>query len=261
MNRAAASSLVRTALLATALAACAAQRSEVVEREVVVTMPLAADPAHEPWPPPGHESVPRPAPTGETVEFAPDPGGVPVLEFLATIQRRTGAIVLYDEATNQKLRSRLTWVGTWRVPTSRVLDFARSVLFAHNMVLVPLGPQEGVPSYALLDQNNPQVKAHPVFLREQEVLGYADCDGLYVVTVLRLRDIVDSGRARQALSTMTTQTANIGRIQDVPGGRAILVADFAPTVAAMKRVLDEVNRSAVPLAPPPAAAPAPVPAK
>lgn len=56
---------------------------------------------------------------------------------------------------------------------------------------------------------------------------------------------MDTTRLRNALSPISTQTAGIGRISDVPD-RWLLVADFAPVVATMKRLVDRVNAETAP---------------
>lgn len=220
--------------------------------EVVVTVPLAAGPnaappQWEPWPPAGAVNIARAPATGPIVELTCPPGGMKTLDLLRLLQEKTGAVVLYDTLTNQKLKTTdVEWFGTWRVPTSRLVDAVRAVLHHENLLLVPIGLGGEGEAYFVQDQNNPVIKGRPVWLPETEVLAHEECDGLYVVTTLRVRDMVDTSRVRQALTSMTTMSASIGRIQDVPGGRTILIGDFAPVVAAMKRVVDEINARAVP---------------
>jgi hypothetical protein len=262
-------------VLCAGLAACATQGgAEPAEPEArAEDAPAAAEPAKggaattpkaaaapyvwETWPPPdAAPPVARPAPSGEVVELPTHPQGVAVLDLLAFVTQQTGTVFLYDEGTNPKIRTaRVQYVGAWRVPRSRVLDTVRTAFATNNLVLVPVGTPEQSGAWAVLDQNNPAVKSKPVYVPENELLGYADCDGLYVVTSLRVRDTVDISRVRQALTAITSVVAGGGRIQDVPAARTIVVADFAPVAAAMKRLVDEMNRIAV-APPPPSAAPA-----
>jgi hypothetical protein len=110
-----------------------------------------------------------------------------------------------------------------------------------------------------MDQADPSLKSRPTYIDESQVFDYADRDGLYVVTALRVRDTVDATRVRNALSPLSTATAGIGRIQDMGGAggsRYLIVGDFAPVVAAMKRVLDVVNAGTPPSAAVQRAAPA-----
>jgi hypothetical protein len=244
-------------------AAMSVKATDAVAKSAAGTTPPAPN-VWEQWPPAdAPENVARPASSGEMVEFPSAPEGAKVLDLLAFVSQQTGATLFYDETTNQKIKTaRVQSVGNWRVPRSRLLDAVRAALSMQSLVLVPVGAQAEGGAWFVLDNNNAVSRNHPVVLRENEVLGYADCDGLFVVTTFRVRDTVDTGRMRQALTALLTQSAGGGRIQDVPGSRTVLVADFAPVVAAMKRVVDEVNRngsSPPPPVPPPPVPPPPVP--
>ena len=254
---------VLTMALAAALAACATKGGPAEDDATTATAPVAivaAAPVLESWPPADAGNVARPAPTGEVNEIVCPPGGMAALDLLRLVSEKTGVVIVYDEATNQKLKNaRLTTFGTWRVQRSRLVDMCRSALFEQNMVLAPLAAGGEATVWSVLDMNNPLLKTQPVFLTENQVLGYADCDGLYVCTTFRTRDTVDTSRIRNALTALTTQSASIGPVQDVPGARAVIVCDFAPVVATMKRLVDEINRNAVAPLPPPV--PVAVPAK
>ncbi|MCE9636354.1 MAG: hypothetical protein K8T90_11680 [Planctomycetes bacterium] len=251
-----------SALAVLVLAGCAGHRGEVAENDVTHEEPVvvtklaprpvtAAAPAApiewEAWPPADAVNLPREAPTGEMIELKSPPGGMPFLELAALVSEKTGAVIAYDPVGNQKLRTtRFEWAGTWRVQTSRLIDALRSILATSNQVIMPMSLGGDGAGYMIYDQNNPLMKMGVEWVPESRVLGYEHADGKYIVTVLRVRDMVDTVRLRQALTSQTTQIASIGRIQDVPGGRGIVVSDFAPVVAAMKRIVDEVNRTAVP---------------
>lgn len=227
-------------------AAASGEARAATKASSAASIPAAAAYEWETWPPPGEvREVERAAPTGEIVEIKFAPQGMSALELLSLVSEKTGAVLLYDDQSNQKLKTcRIQAVGTWRVPRSGLMDMCRAALSQQNMLAIPVGSAVGGEVWSVMDMNNPMVKTHPTWIPENAILGYADCDGLYVVTTFRVRDTVDTGRLRQALTSLVTQTASIGRIQDVPGSRTIVVGDFAPVVAAMKRVVDEVNRTA-----------------
>jgi hypothetical protein len=148
------------------------------------------------------------------------------------------------------------------IPEEQLFDWLQAVLSYRKLVLVPVGPKspDGKQQWFVMDQADPNLKSRPVWIDESEVSDYADRDGLYVVTTLRVRDTLEPVRARNALSPLSTATAGIGRIQD--NGRFLIVGDFAPVVAAMKRLLDRMNADTPPSAvlPPKPVAPATPPA-
>jgi hypothetical protein len=259
-------------LLASPLAACATPRGgdgQPAPNDAPAS--AAEEPKWEPWPPP---AAPRPAgaenaPSGPTVRFAAKNGGWTVAEAMEEVTRATGRPILYDGTNATFKQAKIEFLapgGAIEMPASEFFPFLQAVLSYRKLVLVPVGPKlaNGEQAWFVMDLADPSLKSRPVFLDESEVLEYADRDGLYVVTTLRVRDTVDAIRARNALSPLSTATAGIGRIQDM-GGRFLIVGDFAPVVAAMKRLLDRINAESEPYsmrpAPPPAAPAAPKPEK
>ena len=125
---------------------------------------------------------------------------------------------------------------------SKVFGWVQAALYAKGLVLVPVGPTrltEGG-TWQLMSDCDPVMRQSPVVLEESDVLAHEDRAGLLVMTTLRVPDGVDSTHMRNALSPISTQTAGVGRIQDVPG-RGLVIVDFAPVVAAMKRTVDAVG--------------------
>lgn len=243
--------LVLAAAWGAALGACASGGATTGPPGASPMQQVAAEDAPaatwEPWPPPGRTDVPRPEASGGTVEIVCPDGGMPALDLVRLVSKETGIAVSYDSSPQGKIKVvRIEWAGTLRVPRLRLLDAARALLAHHSLVLVPVGPEEGTETWMVLDMANPMVKSRPTWIPEEEVLAYADCDGLYVCTTLRIRDTVDTQRVRTALTPLATTTAGIGRVQDVPGTRHVILGDFAPVVAAMKRLVDEINRLAEP---------------
>lgn len=196
-------------------------------------------------PPGGAQAPVQPGnPDDPTITINPNPaGGWNILDLFQYIHKITGRSILFDEASNQKLKSKVTFVGSHVIRQSELFDWLQAVLSFNNMVLVPVGPvsPDGSKQWFCLDQNNPAIKTKPVYVAEDDILRYEERDGLYIVTSISLKNISDTGRVRQALTSLMTQTANIGRIQDVPGSRAVIIGDFAPVVAAMKRLVDYID--------------------
>jgi hypothetical protein len=266
MTRAFAVTLVL--LLCAPLCACASSRTgEGGPSGTAPAPPEAAsaqaadEPKWEPWPPP---EAPQPGgdahkPSGPTVRLAVRPGGWTVADVLEEVTRVTGRPILYDGTNATFKQAKIEFLCATdglEMQQSELFPFVQAALSYRKLVLVPVGPKlaNGEQAWFVMDLADPSLKSRPVFLEESEVLDYADRDGLYVVTTLRLRDTVDAVRARNALSPISTATAGIGRVQD-NGGRFLIVSDFAPVVAAMKRTLDRINAST----PPSAVRPAPTP--
>ena len=248
-------------LLALPLAACASPRageSAPSASSGDTTSAQAEEPKWETWPPTDRPAAEAPKPSGQVVRLLPREGGWPVADMLKHISEVTGRPILYDSTNATFKQAKVEFVGTPEMDETELFAFVQAALSYRKLVLVPVGPKLVGGGYAwfIMDMADPNLKSRPVFLDESEVLDYADRDGLYVVTTLRLRDTVDAVRARNSLSPLSTATAGIGRVQD-NGGRFLIVGDFAPVVAAMKRLLDRINAET----PPSAVRPAPAPPK
>jgi hypothetical protein len=211
----------------------------------------------EPWPPAQSAPAPRArVASGKTVTLEPRQGGWPVLELFEMVSQQTGRSILYDGSNATFKHAKIEFVGRHVVAEEDLFAWLQAVLSYRKLCLVPVGPKssDGKQQWFVMDQADPALKSRPVFIDESEVESYADRDGLYVVTSLRVRDTLDAQRARNALTPISTQTAGIGRITD--HGRFLVVGDFAPVVASMKRLLDRINAETTPaLATPPTPAP------
>jgi hypothetical protein len=244
------------------LSACASQKTsaEPVPAPVASEMPRE----WEPWPPASAAPVTRQAPadTGEVVKLLPKEGGWKVEELFDQVSKTLGVSILYDGYNATFKQAKIEFVGPFTIAQKDLFPWLQAVLSYRKLVLVPVGPRspDGKQQWTVMDQADPNLKSRPVYVDENEILDYADRDGLYIVTSLRCRDTVETNAARNALSPLSTQTAGIGRIQDVPGSRALVVGDFAPVVAAMKRMLDYINEFSTPTTPEPPA-PTPTPSK
>jgi hypothetical protein len=245
----------------TAVASCAtpntaAEQPGASESRVAAT-PAAPAPAREwePWPPAAAQKpAAAPAAAGPTFRIVAKPGGYRIEELLETIGKSAGISFLYDSGNATFKQARVEFVGDHVIQEKDLFAWLQAVLAFRKLVIVPVGPKtaDGKQQWFLMDQADPSLKSRPVFIDESEVFDYAERDGLYVVTTLRVRDTVDIQRARNSLSQISTQTAGIGRISDT-GGRHFIVGDFAPVVASMKRLLDRINAET------PAPAPTPAP--
>jgi type II secretion system protein D len=191
----------------------------------------------------------EPAKNGEEepVRLLPKDGGWKIDELFDQIHRTTGISILYDSGNATFKQAKVEFVGEHVIRQVDLFDWLQAVLSYRKLVLVPVGPKSPGTTkqqWFVMDQADPNLKSRPVYIKESEIENYADRDGLYVVTTLTLEHINDTQRVRNALSPLSTQTAGIGRITDIAGSRALIVGDFAPVVAAMKRLLvyiDVVN--------------------
>lgn len=194
-----------------------------------------------PQPEPPKPDEPKPVKT--PVRLLPKEGGWQIVELFDQIHRTTGISILYDGTNATLKQAKVEFVGVHTIDVDELFDWLQAVLSYRKLVLVPVGPAgvDGKQQWFVMDQADPNLKSKPVYVDERTIEKYADRDGLYVVTTLTLENISDTTRVRNALSPLSTATAGIGRIQDIPGSRTLIVGDFAPVVAAMKRLLKYID--------------------
>ncbi len=204
----------------------------------MTTSAFAQDPA-PPVPP-----APEPEDGERKLMLSPQEGGWKIEDLFRQIHKSTGRSILYDSGPQSKVKTgKVDFIGTHVVRESELFDWLQAVLSFSSLVLVPVGPPspDGKQQWYCLDQSNAMVKTRPVYIAEKDIFDYADRDGLYVVTSVTLKHISDTGRVRTALTALATSASGIGRVQDVPGSRSVILGDFAPVVAAMKRLLDYID--------------------
>jgi general secretion pathway protein D len=162
-------------------------------------------------------------------------------EFLDVISKATKKPLLYDpngqRIRNQKMGSSFSH----RVPRDKLFITFRSILSFYELTLVPIGPK-GYEIYLAIDSRstNNFVKNKAVYVDYRELEEVSDHDGLYISCAIPVKHIANLTTLRTALSTMVSP-AGIGRVHEVPGSNNIIIMDFAPTVAAMARLIQQMD--------------------
>ncbi|MHC4973010.1 MAG: secretin N-terminal domain-containing protein [Planctomycetota bacterium] len=164
-----------------------------------------------------------------------------ITDFLDVISKSTGKPLLYDP-NGQRIRGQALGAGfTHEIPKDRVFDTFRAILAFYELVLVPIGPR-GYEIYLVIDSRstNNFVKNKAVYVDHKDLEQYEDHDGLYISCAIPLTHIENLTTLRTALSTMVSP-AGIGRVHEVPGSNSIIIMDFAPTVAAMAKLIKQMD--------------------
>lgn len=186
--------------------------------------------------PPAVPAVPK---GKDLVQITPKEGGWKIEELFRTIAEYTGESIVYDPAAPQIARKTIEFVGTQVVPKDQLFSWFQSLLSFQRIILVPVGPRD-FEQWMALDLNATSITNRPIFVQEDEIENWADRDGVYIVTTITVKNMGDTSRARNALAQLSTR--QIGRINDVPGNLSFVVADFAPVVASMFRLLRAMDK-------------------
>lgn len=165
-----------------------------------------------------------------------------LLKGLSKISNRPIVWQTDDKAITAK---KLTGSQEFKAPKGKLFDMVRALLTFEEVVLIPIGPP-GYEIYVAMDARALQsqfiLKNKPTYveLTDTNVGDYENQDGLYIATTIKVRNIDNLRDARQALQRIITQN-NIGSVQEVPAARAFVVTDFAPNVAAIYRLIKEMD--------------------
>ncbi len=200
----------------------------------------AAADAHAQQAPPAPSEPEEPG----LVRVTAQAGGWAVTDLFEHISKATGRSILYQSTNAAVKNSKVEFIGDHVIRDDQLFDWLQSVLAYHKLVLVPVGPigPDGKQQWFVMDQADPNLRSRPLYIQEKDIFDYENRDGLFVVTTLTLEFIADTARVQRALAPLSTQTAGIGRIQEITGTRALIVSDFAPVVAAMKRLLVFIDK-------------------
>ena len=182
-------------------------------------------------------------PGEKTLDFQCPSGGMTLLALLESVNNQSNRSVLFDSEIQKKIEGRkILFMGTYRIPRSRLFDWLQGVLSFQNYILIPIGPT-GHEQWMVVDVTNPTIRSRPTYVAEEDLDAWKDRDGVYIVSTLRVKnlDAGDLQRARTGIQQLLTTTATIGRINEVPGQNAFIIADFAPVVYASKRLLEAMD--------------------
>jgi general secretion pathway protein D len=212
--------------------------------------PPPAPKAPDPAPPAG--PAPAPAPQDPVTDSKPGEAyvsinspkeGFTLLALLEAVNKQAERSVIYDSNIQTKMdKVKIQFVGSYRIPRSRLFDWLQGVLSFSQYILIPIGP-EGAEQWMVVDLVNQAIRSRPTYVREEDLDKWKDRDGVYIVCTLRAKNLDqnDSQRARTAIQQLLTTSANIGRINEVPGQNAFVIADFAPVVYASKKLLEAMD--------------------
>ena len=162
-------------------------------------------------------------------------------DFLDVVAKSTGKPVLYDP-NNQRIRNVKFGASiALKVPQERLLDKFRALLSYFELTMVPVGPR-GYETLLVLDSRstNNLIKNKAEVVEFDQLEKHADRDGVFISCAIPVRNIENLTTLRTALSTMVSP-AGIGRVHEVPGSHSIIVMDFAPTVAAVARLIRRMD--------------------
>ncbi len=181
----------------------------------------------------------HPVTGGESIEVDLGERGMAFGDLFALVHEHTDHALFWDPHNAAIKSRRVQGVGSVRIARGDLLAWVQDIAKQSGLVVRPLGPQSRR-QWTVMDQAHPGLVSNAVFVAEDDLYKYRGREGVYVNSALTVPEGVDPARARMALSQLSTKTAGLGRINDLPGANVLTVGDFADIVAQMRRLLDEM---------------------
>ncbi len=170
-------------------------------------------------------------------------GGLELTELLKGLTRVHKTPIVWQEGDKSLQGKKITGAQEFRAPSSKLFELIRALLTFYELAIVPIGPK-GYEVYLVMDarQTTGILRLKPVYveLNDANADEYQVQDGLFIATTIKVKNMDNLRDARQALTRMITQQ-NVGSVTEVPAARSFVVADFAPNVVAIYKLLKEMD--------------------
>ena len=198
-------------------------------------------------------AAPVPAPGGPPAAARREPPAepalveeMPVTTLLKNLSRTTGISISWGDQDKAVATKKLLVTGTQRpMSAEQTFDAARALLASAEIVLIRHGPIEGrmfvaMDARTLASQFILKAQPEVIEVTDELVPTLLGQGGRFVSATISVRHLTELRDARTALQRLITQN-NIGSVQEVPAARAFVVADFAPNVAVIYRMIRQMD--------------------
>ena len=187
------------------------------------------------------DAAKAPADDRVTIEF---PNGQIQLERLLQAFGRVGNFPLLWDPESRAIKGRsIARPNAISCTRDEFFETLRTLHLPQELVVMPLGSGRDVRYWvADMRQVSTLLKLRPkaVVVDASNVGDLEKQEGLFVTTAIHLDHVVDLRELRTALQRIVSGQ-NIGNVTEVPGAHVLVVTDFAPVVAAIWRLVRQVD--------------------
>jgi hypothetical protein len=167
------------------------------------------------------------------------------VDLLRGVARLTGRRIYWSADDKYVQSKRLQFAEPLRIAKAQAFEAVRALLVSQEIVLVPTSGG-GVDAWMAISARELQsqvvlrMKPVPVALDAERVADLERQDGLFVSAAIPVRHPEGIREMRTALQRLVTSN-NIGSVQEVTASGVLVVTDYAPNVAAIWRVVQEMD--------------------
>ena len=180
----------------------------------------------------------KPLVTGDRFTFSISAEGMPLETLIAQAESVTGKTFIYSDATALKGKT-VKMLGSVRLPRAKAFGFFQAVLVSQGYALVPLGDEKkGLYQIENVEQSR-SLKQRAPFVHVDNIAEYRNEVGKVIMTTVPLK-YANAVQIKAAVSQLL-QNRNAELVQEITTANSILILAFAPTVYAVKQIIDAMD--------------------
>ncbi|HYC79370.1 MAG TPA: secretin N-terminal domain-containing protein, partial [Planctomycetota bacterium] len=174
----------------------------------------------------------------DRITFSFGPEGMPLETLIQIAEKETRKAFVYTD--QQALKGKIVkMVGPVHVRPEMAFSFFQSVLLSQNFALVPLGDEsKGLYLIDNIEQGK-FLKQRATFVRAEDLEANRNDVGKVIMTTLPLRYASAAQIKAAVQQILANRSAEF--IQEINTANSLLVVAFAPTVYAVKRIVDAMD--------------------
>lgn len=182
----------------------------------------------------------------ETMVISLGPEGLTLSELIEMAERDTGRTFLYGDEGGQVRelqQKKVHIVGVHEVPADEIYQFYQSVFRSQGYAMVPMGPEAGEVVLVEPIANSRLLKTAAKYVDSENLGEWQRRAGEVILTSIQLEHVTVAHVRQAVQNIIQSRTAEF--IHEVQSANALIVMGFAPTVYAIKQLVDAMDRPVV----------------
>ncbi len=186
----------------------------------------------------GRSAAQETRPGEEWFEFRIDPAGLALETLIAQAEAVTGKTFVYSDAVALKGKT-VKMLGSVRVPKNEAFSFFQAVLITQGYALVPLGDEEsGLLEIQSVDSGK-TIKQRALYVSHTDLARYRNEVGQVIMTSIPLKYVKVANIRSAYTQILANRSSEL--TMDIESANSIIVVAFAPTVYALKQIVEVMD--------------------
>jgi general secretion pathway protein D len=177
-------------------------------------------------------------PSDDMFEFTIQADGMSIETLISNAEAVTGKSFIYNDATGLKGKT-VKMLGSVRVPKAEAFGFFQALFITQQYALVPLGDEDsGLFLIENIDSGK-TIKQRAPYVPHTELARYRNEVGQVIMTSIPLKYVKVSNIRSAYTQILSNRASEI--TMEVDSANSIIVVAFAPTVYALKQIIDVMD--------------------